>query len=111
MTYARLGMVKLAVLGMAASYASAAAFASQAPLPRPPVSQTSDEELTHIVRSQHKRLVFPQPIQRIAVADTEILTAELITNREVLVLGRETGRTTVIVWFTNGLSREYVLSV
>jgi Flp pilus assembly secretin CpaC len=61
---------------------------------------------TVLIRSQYQRLVFPQEIQRIAVADTEILTAELVTSREVLVLGRQTGRTTLIVWFTNGASRE-----
>src|SRR4051812_32842863 len=55
-----------------------------------------------VIRSQYRRLPFTLDIQRIAVADTEIVTAELITSREVLVLGRETGRTTLIVWFANG---------
>ena len=64
-----------------------------------------------VIRSQYRRLPFNQDIQRLAVADTEILTAELITSREVLVLGRETGRTTVIVWFTNGSSREFAFAV
>lgn len=64
-----------------------------------------------VIRSQYRRLPFPQDIQRIAVADTEILTAELITSREILVLGRETGRTTLIVWFSNGSSREFAFAV
>src|SRR2546426_5096119 len=64
-----------------------------------------------VIRSQYRRLSFTQDIQRIAVADTGILTAELITSRELLVLGRETGRTTLIVWFTNGSSREYLFAV
>src|SRR5882672_12205835 len=67
--------------------------------------------LTVIIKSQHRRLPFAQDIARIAVGDTEILSAELITSREVLVLGRETGRTTLIVWFANGASREYLFSV
>ena len=66
---------------------------------------------TVVIKSQHHRLSFTQDIERIAVGDTEILSAELITNREVLVLGRETGRTTLIVWFTSGTSREYLFSV
>jgi hypothetical protein len=45
------------------------------------------------------------------VGDTEILAAEVISSRELLLLGRETGRTTLIVWFANGSSREYRLSV
>jgi Flp pilus assembly secretin CpaC len=64
-----------------------------------------------VIKSQYRRMPFTQDIQRIAVADTEILTAELITSREVLVLGRETGRTTLIVWFANGTSSEFPFSV
>jgi hypothetical protein len=64
-----------------------------------------------VIRSQYRRLPFPQDIRRIAVADTEILTAELITSREVLVLGRQTGRTTLIVWFADGSSREFAFAV
>lgn len=64
-----------------------------------------------VIRSQYRRLPFPLDIQRIAVADPEILTAELITSREILVVGRETGRTTLIVWFTNGSFREFAFAV
>src|SRR5262245_44632664 len=78
---------------------------------RPPVGSAADGDPTAVIRSQHRRLPFVQDIQRIAVGDTEILSAELITSREVLVLGRETGRTTLIVWFANGTSREYLFSV
>ena len=64
-----------------------------------------------MIISQYRRLPFTQDIQRIAVADPEILSAELITSRELLVLGRRTGRTTVIVWFANGSSREFPFAV
>jgi pilus assembly protein CpaC len=69
------------------------------------------ETALSVIRSQYRRLPFPQDIQRIAVADAEILTAELITSREVLVLGRQTGRTTLIVWFADGSSREFAFAV
>src|SRR5262249_42816777 len=78
---------------------------------RPPLGLAADGNPTVVIRSQHRRLPFVQDIQRIAVGDTEILSAELIPSREVLVLGRETGRTTLIVWFANGTSREYLFSV
>ena len=81
-----------------------------APASQPSNVQTTDG-LTVVIRSQYRRLAFPQEIQRIAVGDTEILSAEVISSRELLLLGRETGRTTLIVWFTNGSSREYRLSV
>lgn len=78
---------------------------------QPQTVQRADEGLNVIIKSQHRRLPFAQDIQRIAVGDTEILSAELITSRELLLLGRETGRTTLIVWFANGTFREYVFSV
>ncbi|MBM3819573.1 MAG: hypothetical protein FJW14_11255, partial [Acidimicrobiia bacterium] len=65
----------------------------------PQQSAPPPDALLVVIRSQYRRLPFPQDIRRIAVADTDILTAELVTSREVLVLGRETGRTTLIVWF------------
>jgi pilus assembly protein CpaC len=64
-----------------------------------------------LIKSQYRRLTFTQQIQRIAVGDTEILSAEVISSRELLLLGRETGRTTLIVWFANGTSNEYRFSV
>ncbi|MGC4083524.1 MAG: pilus assembly protein N-terminal domain-containing protein [Vicinamibacterales bacterium] len=64
-----------------------------------------------IIKAQHVRLPFTSEIRRIAVGDTEILSADLITSREVLLLGRETGRTSLIVWFTDGTVRELLISV
>ena len=50
-----------------------------------PTGQVAPGNLTLVIKSQHRRLPFAQDIQRLAVGDTEILTAELINNREVLV--------------------------
>lgn len=69
------------------------------------------DRLNVVIKAQHRRLTFAEDIQRVAVGDTDILSAELITTREVLLLGRETGRTTLIVWFMGGTFREYVFSV
>jgi len=77
----------------------------------PQQSAPPPDALLVVIRSQYRRLPFPQDIRRIAVADTDILTAELVTSREVLVLGRETGRTTLIVWFADGTSREFAFAV
>jgi len=78
---------------------------AQPPAPAPEAS------LRTLVKSQHLRLPFPKEIQRLAVGDTEILTADLINSRQVLVLGRETGRTTLIVWFTDGTLRDFLFQV
>jgi Flp pilus assembly secretin CpaC len=84
--------------------------AAEAQSPQP-VTPPGADSTTVVIRSQHRRLPFGQDIQRLAVGDTDVLTAELINSREVLVLGRETGRTTLIVWFVGGGSREYIMSV
>ena len=64
-----------------------------------------------VIRSQYRRLSFPVEIRRIAVAETSIVTAELVTNREVLLAGRQTGRTTMVIWFANGQVREFPVAV
>lgn len=105
-------LASLALVVMASS-PSAPARAAQVPLASSAAraDRSPGDEPVIVIRSQHRRLTFPSDIQRIAVGDTEIISAELITSREVLVLGRETGRTTLIVWFTNGALREQVFSV
>ena len=64
-----------------------------------------------VIKSNYRRFSFDVDIRRLAVGDTDILTAELISSREVLVLGRQTGRTTVIVWLADGTSREISVAV
>src|SRR5260221_811354 len=64
-----------------------------------------------ITKSQHSRLMLPEDIQRIAVGDSDVLSAEPMSNRELLVLGKGSGRTTLIVWFRNGDIREYIYTV
>jgi len=78
---------------------------------RPQVEAAPARDRAVIIKSQHKRLTFPLDIKRLAVGDADILFAELITSREVLALGRQTGRTTLIVWFVNGTQKEFVVSV
>ncbi len=106
----------LTVLALAGSLRAGPAMAHQGQFQAPPrqpanTQTTPDGGPTVIIKSQHRRLTFPLEIKRIAVGDTEILSAELITSREVLALGRETGTTTLILWFENGSSREYLFSV
>ena len=64
-----------------------------------------------VVRSQHLRLAVPANVQRVAVGDPEILGAEPVSSRELLLLGKDSGRTTLIVWFRDGSIREYICTV
>ena len=75
------------------------------------VMRQSSDDFVVIIKSQYRRMSFDIDIKRLAVGDTEILSAELINSREVLALGRQTGRTTVIVWLSDGTSREFVVAV
>ena len=60
-----------------------------------------------VLVSQYRRILVKQPVQRIAVGDTSIATAQLINNKEILVLGQQPGRTTILVWLQNGQFRVY----
>jgi len=84
-------------------------YAGQIAAQQPGVGNTQEQSV--IIKSQYRRLLVSQDIQRVAVGDTEILSAEVVSSRELLLLGRETGRTSLIVWFANGLSSEYRFSV
>ena len=74
-------------------------------------SKRSDQTALTIVKSHHHRLTMKEDIARMAVGDSEIVSAELVTNRELLLLGVESGRTTLLIWFKSGLLREYLLTV
>lgn len=64
-----------------------------------------------LVKSQHRRLRMKEDIARMAVGDSEILSAELVTNRELLLLGVESGRTTLLLWFRSGEVKHYLVVV
>ncbi|MCP9442414.1 MAG: pilus assembly protein N-terminal domain-containing protein [Nitrospira sp.] len=64
-----------------------------------------------IIKSHHRRLVMKEDIVRMAVGDSEIVSAELVTNRELLLLGVESGRTTLLIWFKSGQLKQYLVIV
>ncbi len=70
-----------------------------------------DQAALTIVKSHHRRLTMKDDIARMAVGDSEIVSAELVTNRELLLLGVESGRTTLLIWFKSGLLKQYLLIV
>lgn len=84
---------------------------------KPPGQRTSfeadrtDQTALTIVKSHHRRLTMKEDIARMAVGDSEIVSAELVTNRELLLLGVESGRTTLLIWFKSGLLKQYLLIV
>ena len=74
-------------------------------------AERPDQTSLLIVKSHHRRLTMKEDIARMAVGDSEIVSAELVTNRELLLLGVESGRTTLLIWFKSGLLKQYLLIV
>lgn len=63
-----------------------------------------DGERVVMTSGFHRRIVFERVVERVAVGDEELVSFELLTDREILVLGRGSGRTTLIAWFADGAS-------
>ena len=68
-------------------------------------------ESREIVRWTHARLLFSKDIDRIAVGSGEILEVELLSSREVLMLGNEIGQTSLIVWYTDNTTEAFLFSI
>lgn len=64
-----------------------------------------------VIVAQHRRVLIDDPVQRVAVGDTSIVSAQLINNKEILILGQRPGRTTIIVWLQSGAIRQYQCNV
>ena len=64
-----------------------------------------------IIRGNYERIFFPEDVTRFAVGDKDLLAFELLNTREALVLGRDIGRTNVVVWYLNGELANYGFSV
>jgi pilus assembly protein CpaC len=64
-----------------------------------------------VTHAQHQRLDLPGPMVRMAVGDSGMLSAEPLNNREILLLGQNSGRTTLLVWFQDGSMAEYLVTI
>ncbi len=67
--------------------------------------------LRSLVQWTHARLAFGKDIERIAVGKQSIIEVEVIGGREVLMLAKEVGRTTVMVWYADGSNESFLFSV
>lgn len=66
---------------------------------------------TVVIKGQHLRLLTTKSIERMAVGDSDIAAADLLTNQEVLVFGRQPGMTSLIFWFKDGTSEAMRLAI
>lgn len=68
-------------------------------------------EKRELVQWTHSRLVFDRDIKRIAVGQDSILEVEVLGGRELLMLAKNVGRTTLMVWYEDGSSQTLLFGV
>ena len=64
-----------------------------------------------IIKGSHMRMIFERDVRRVAVGDEKVMAHEPLSNRELLLLGKEVGRTSLIVWFEDGSLQHLVFSI
>ena len=64
-----------------------------------------------LIVATHERLSFEEDVERVAVGRSETLTAEVLDSRQLLILAREPGRTSLVVWLAGGEVVELIYSV
>jgi pilus assembly protein CpaC len=64
-----------------------------------------------LIQWTHSRLVFDREIERVAVGQAKTLEVEVLGGKELLLLAKEVGRTTLIVWYQGGETETFLFSV
>jgi Flp pilus assembly secretin CpaC len=76
------------------------------------VSGKHQKESRSVVENSQALLEFSKDIsERIAVGNEEILKAEVITKKKILLAALKIGRTSLTVWFADGTTEQYMFSV
>lgn len=65
----------------------------------------------HLVKWTHTRFVFNKDIKRVAVGHETILDVQVVDGREILILAKKLGRTSMMVWYQDNRSETFLLSV
>lgn len=68
-------------------------------------------EHRELVQWTHSRLVFDRDIKRVAVGQDSIIQVEVLGGRELLMLAKNVGRTTLMVWYEDGSSQTLLFGV
>jgi len=64
-----------------------------------------------LVEGAHRRIVLERSVSRVAVGDPDRVSWTLLNDREILLLGLDTGRSSLLIWFDDGTLRELEVSV
>jgi Flp pilus assembly secretin CpaC len=68
-------------------------------------------ETRRLTRGMHDRMKFERDVARVAVGDEKILTTQVLNSRSILLLGKDTGRTSLLVWYSDETVQSFVVSV
>ncbi|MEZ5978326.1 MAG: pilus assembly protein N-terminal domain-containing protein [Planctomycetota bacterium] len=99
----------------------AAPMVPHAPVPAAPEAEANeplatgflaqDGDVVGLTKGTHRELTFNRPIQRIAIGDAAIVEQQTLSDREVLLRGLAVGRTSLIVWYTDGTHEQKTIWV
>lgn len=64
-----------------------------------------------LVQWTHSRLVFDKTLKRVAVGQDSTMEVEVLGSNEVLALAKKVGRTSIMVWYTDGSTETFLFSV
>ncbi len=72
---------------------------------------TQSSKTRELVQWTHSRLVFTKDLKRVAVGQENTMQVEVLDNNEVLVLAKSVGRTSIMIWYTDGTTENFLFSV
>ena len=69
------------------------------------------EPAVYLTPGENRRVERAQEVGRLAVGDPDIASVQIVSSRELLLLGRRAGRTNLILWTADGGSQEAAVRV
>ncbi|MBB1324084.1 pilus assembly protein N-terminal domain-containing protein [Pseudoalteromonas sp. SR45-1] len=69
------------------------------------------QKVSHLVKWTHTRFVFTRDISRIALGHETTLDVNVVNGRELLILAKKLGRTSMMVWYDDKSSETFLLGV
>ncbi|MEG3758961.1 pilus assembly protein N-terminal domain-containing protein [Pseudoalteromonas carrageenovora] len=69
------------------------------------------KKVSHLVKWTHTRFVFKRDIARIALGHETTLDVNVVDGRELLILAKKLGRTSMMVWYDDKSSETFLLGV
>lgn len=74
-------------------------------------STAAAAETTRVALGENLRLSLREEVVRLAVGDPDVASVQIVSSREILLLGRRPGRTNLILWLANGRTEERTVRV